>query len=350
MAGPRILSPDELRRSLADAEPAPVYLLAGPDSWRAERTAQWLRSKLLDPATAEFNAQVLYADEHGPAAIAESASAYPMFGSRRFIWVRHAESLPSGTAIDPLLRYLERPAETTVLVFTSHKLDKRLKFTNACATAGCAADFQHLSGKALLQQVLRQARGHELGLTPEAVETLVDLIGEDLGEIDTELAKLALLREKDSTIGPDEVRSLVAHSRDIDAFEVAELLRADDPIPALRSWMGIRAGGGDTFQTAAILNWRLRQLALLRAAMEEGDRPADAAKRAGLAPWQARRMEALARATTLEALERTLRAFREADRRAKSSRLGADLAYDLALLEWAADSLHPRNDPRNRDT
>ncbi len=342
MAAPKILDPDALRRSLADGDPAPVYLLGGPDTWRAERTAQWLRNKLLDPATAEFNAQVIYADDSGPAAITEAASAYPMFGTRRFIWVRHAEGLPSGAAIEPLLKYLENPAETTVLVFSSSKLDKRLKFTTACAKAGCAVDFQTLSGRELLHQVQRQAKAHRLPLGTGAVETLVDLVGEDLGEIDTELAKLSLLRAENEDIGPEEVRQLVARSRDLDAFEVADLLQADDPIPALRSWMRIRSGRGDAIGTAAILNWRLRQLALLRSAMEEGERPADAAKRAGLAPWQARRMEPLARATTLAALERTLSAFRKADLRAKSSSLGADLAYDLAILEWAVESLGER--------
>jgi DNA polymerase-3 subunit delta len=230
---------------------------------------------------------------------------------------------------------------STVLVLSSNKLDKRLKFTSACATAGCAVDFQSLSGAALLRQVLRQAKGHELVLERGAAEALVDLVGEDLGEIDTELAKLSLLKEESQAIGPEEVRQLVARSRALDAFEVADLLDASDPLPALRSWIRIRSGRGDAIGTAAILNWRLRQLAVLRTAMEEGDRPADAAKRAGLAPWQARRMEPLARATSLEALERTLSAFRKADLEAKSSSLGSELSYDLALLEWTVENLRP---------
>ncbi len=339
MASPKILTPEELRSALAKEDPRPVYLLAGPDTWRAERTAQWLKEKVLDPQSAEFNAQVLQADECVPQAIVEAASAYPMFGTRRFVWVRHAEALGTGSAIEGLLSYLGSPAASTVLVFTSAKLDKRLKFTTACARAGCAVDFQNLKGSAILMQVARQAQSLSLTLEKSAIHELIDLVGDDLGELQTELEKLALLREGNAPIGPKEVRLLVARSRDLDAFAVADLLSGEDPLPALRAWTKVRVGGGDPIGTAAILSWRLRQLASFRSALEGGESPESAARRLALPPWQARRLAALAQSSTLDQLQRTLFHMRQADRRAKSSSLGAPLAYDLALLAWAVESL-----------
>ncbi|HKI83972.1 MAG TPA: DNA polymerase III subunit delta, partial [Candidatus Krumholzibacteria bacterium] len=232
MASAKILTPAELKSTLAKNDPAPVYLLAGPDTWRAERTALWLKEKVLDPQSAEFNAQVLQADECLPSSIVEAASAYPMFGSKRFVWVRHAEALPSGAALDGLLQYLDSPVASTVLVFTSAKLDKRLKFTSACAKAGCAVDFDTLRGSAIFTQVARQAANLALKLSRNGVEELVDLVGDDLGELQTELEKLALLQEGEAEIGPEEVRLLVARSRDLDAFAVADLLSSNDPLPA----------------------------------------------------------------------------------------------------------------------
>ncbi len=341
MASAKILTPAELKSTLAKNDPAPVYLLAGPDTWRAERTALWLKEKVLDPQSAEFNAQVLQADECLPSSIVEAASAYPMFGSKRFVWVRHAEALPSGAALDGLLQYLDSPVASTVLVFTSAKLDKRLKFTSACAKAGCAVDFDTLRGSAIFTQVARQAANLALKLSRNGVEELVDLVGDDLGELQTELEKLALLQEGEAEIGPEEVRLLVARSRDLDAFAVADLLSSNDPLPALRAWTKVRVGGGDPIGTAAILSWRLRQLASFRAALDEGEDASSAARRLGLPPWQARRLEALARASSFEQLRGTLKHMRRADRRAKSSRLGATLSYDLALLSWAVESLPP---------
>jgi DNA polymerase III delta subunit len=61
----------------------------------------------------------------------------------------------------------------------------------------------------------------------------------------------------------------------------------------------------------------------------------EAGSAAGLAPFQQRRAIPLARNHSPEHLQKTLEVFRRADRRAKSSSLGAELAFDLAVLRWA---------------
>jgi DNA polymerase-3 subunit delta len=339
MAAVAVLDPEQLRAELKEGNVAPVYLMAGADGFRAERAARWLRERDMDPATAEFNTQTLYADETSPAQIVEAASAYPMFGTMRFVWVRRAEALATGAAIEPLLAYLQNPSTSTRLVFTANKLDKRLKFTAACGAAGRVVGFNALSGSALASQVRRQAKEHGLDLSAEAVEVLLDLVGEDLGEIDMELAKLSLGTADDAgPVGGEEIREYVGRSRDINAFALADELDPARYREALDLWFELRTRGGDVMGCAAILAWRLRQLLQLRHNLDAGIPAKEAGRAAGLSPWQARRVVPLATASSTEHLERVLHAWRQADRRAKSSRVGPELAYDLAILEWAAAS------------
>lgn len=332
-----VLDPAQLRGELRRGTVARVYLLAGADQFRAERTARWLREKALEGPMGELNAASLWADETAPAAIAQDAAAFPMFGGQRFLWVRHAEALPAGDAVEPLLRYLKRPSESTVLVMTSGKLDKRLKLTAACADAGRVVGFNPLSGAELDAQVRRQAAAHDLELVPAAVQMLVDLVGNDLAEIERELEKLAL-QGASGRMEADELRDFVARSRAIDGFELADALDQREPRPLLRAWTELSRRGADPFGNAAILGWRLRQLVLLQELIGEGHAPGDAASLAGLPPWQARRLIPLVESHSRESLHRTLEGFVEADRRAKSSSLGAQIAWDVAILSWAA---HP---------
>lgn len=333
------LTPEELVAKLSKDEWAPVYLLAGPDQHRIERTARWMRERCVEEAAADFNVESIHADEASPGEIVEKASAYPMFGGKRFVWVRRAEALPSGSAIEVLLRYLERPVESTVLVLTSAKLDKRLKLSNRIAESAGLVEFAQLRGAALFAQLRRQAKSHGLELRDDAAQTLVELVGEDLGELDAELGKLALQDEATTgAVDAELVRELVARSRAIDAFGLADALNASSPLQALDQWFAVRQTGGDLFGTAAILGWKLRQISQLQAALEEGLRPDAAAKAVGLAPWQARRTLELARGTDSVRAANALGAWRRADRTAKSSSLGAGLAYDLAILDWALDS------------
>lgn len=331
-----VLDPDQLRGELKEGNIHPVYLLAGTDAFRSERTARWLREKVVDPAMGGLNAESMWADERSPAQIVESAAAYPMFGGRRFLWVRHAEKVPTGAAVEPLLRYLERPAESTVLVLTASKLDKRLKLTAACAQRGRVVDFGPLHGSAQRSQVLRQAREHGIVLDARAAEALLELVGDDLAEIEAELAKLALLLDDDAgSIDESTVREMVGRSRDIDAFELADALDPRHPERALERWFDLRQRGGDVMGAAAILAWRLRQLAQLRAAMDDGLSAADAARQLGLSPWQTKRLNPLLNNYSTKGLQKTLEAFRRADRRAKGLGIDAGTAYDLALLEWS---------------
>lgn len=332
----RILSPDALLEAWKGGRLAPVYLLAGPDGFRAERSARWLRRKVLEDDAAGLNGEVFYAEDAAPGAVAQACASYPLFGGRRFVWLRHGEALPAGAAVEPLLRYLAAPSPSTVLVITSAKLDQRLKLTAACAESGSVVEFALLGGAALLAQVQRMAHEHGVRLQPGADATLIGLVGEDLGELDAELAKLALAVPVEGAIGAAEVEELVSRSRDVNAFALADQLDARNPRPALAAWLDLRATGGDPIGGAAIVAWKLRQLAQLRAAIESGLDEAAALRALGIPPWQGRRLGELARGTTLAALERALEQWRIADRRAKSSSLGDALAYDIALLDWAA--------------
>ena len=334
-----VIDPERLRSELKQQDFAPVYLLAGADGFRAERTARWLRDRVAEQDVSGLNTESMWADETSPGRIVEAASAFPMFGGRRFLWVRHAEALPTGTAIEPLLRYLERPADSTVLVMTSHKLDKRLKLTTACAKAGRVVDFAPLSGRDLSAQIQRQAKAYGLSIPSDAVDTLTDLVGDDLAEIEQELAKLALMPESGGPLDSATVRTLVGRSRDIDAFELADALDPGRPLDFLQGWTEQRRRGGDVFGAAAILIWRLRQLATLAEGLDAGMDAREVGSTAGLSPWQQRRVIPLARAHSPRHLHTTLEGFRRADRRAKSSSLGAELAFDLAVLRWAADAV-----------
>lgn len=331
-----VVEPQQLRSELKEGVVRPVYLLAGADGFRAEATARWLRERAVDAQMGDFNSENLWADERSPAQIAEAACAYPMFGGRRFLWVRHAEKLPAGAALEPLLRYLARPSESTVLVLTAAKLDKRLRLTSACAEHGRVVEFSPLRGADLAAQVRRQASAHGVDLDAEAGRALVELVGDDLAEIDTELAKLALAGAEGQRLRADDVRRLVAASRDVDGFELADRLDASEPRPLLHAWVEMRRRGVDPFGNAAVLMWRLRQLVQLAAALDEGLDPREAGTRAGLAPWQVGRLIPLVDQQVRPSLQTALEAFRRADRLAKSSSLGAGPAYDLALLRWAA--------------
>ncbi len=64
---------------------------------------------------------------------------------------------------------------------------------------------------------------------------LADFIGDDLGRIDNELAKLALGSES-SRIGPDEIGQSVVFQREREMWDLTNALAGGDPAEAVRRW------------------------------------------------------------------------------------------------------------------
>ena len=76
-----------------------------------------------------------------------------------------------------------------------------------------------------------------MNLAPDAARVLVDLIGEDLGRMDNEMAKLAI--EADGAKQPvtaERVASSVAFQREQEMWDLSNALASGDAAEALRRW------------------------------------------------------------------------------------------------------------------
>jgi DNA polymerase III delta subunit len=74
-----------------------------------------------------------------------------------------------------------------------------------------------------------------LQINPDAAALLADLIGNDLGRLDNELAKLAL-RSTDSTIRSGDIAGTVAFQREQAMWHMTDALSTGNLTEALRRW------------------------------------------------------------------------------------------------------------------
>src|SRR6185437_1410287 len=76
---------------------------------------------------------------------------------------------------------------------------------------------------------------HGVTLTSDAAMLMSDLLGGEMGRIDTELAKLALI-SNGSTIDVEQVANTVAFQRERQMWDMTNELAAGRPAEALRRW------------------------------------------------------------------------------------------------------------------
>lgn len=195
----------------------PIYLFWGEDDFALGQAATTLRQQTLDPDWADFNYTKIPSEQ--PDAIAQglNLAMTPPFGSgSRLVWL--AETTICQRCSEELLIELERTLpvlpDTTVLLLTaSNKPDGRLKSTKLVQKYGEIREFSHIppwKTDLLAQQVRQTAQAVGVKLTSDAVQLLVESVGNQSRQLYTELEKLRLYTG--------------ANSRPLDAAQIADLV------------------------------------------------------------------------------------------------------------------------------
>jgi len=97
-----------------------VYYFKGDDDFLKESTSRELMDAVLDPATRDFNLEVLRGDEATAEGLDTAVSTPPMFAERRMVVVREVSDLRKDVraALD---RYLKQPAPDVVLLLVDQE-------------------------------------------------------------------------------------------------------------------------------------------------------------------------------------------------------------------------------------
>lgn len=116
------------------------------------------------------------------------------------------------------------------------------------------------------------AARHDTKLTKGAADALVELLGEEIGMIDTEVAKLALYLEPGGTIDEPLVREVVAGWQGKTVWEINEAIAAGDASEALRQLDKLMSGGQPPIALLPQIAWSLRRLGMATAVVEHWER------------------------------------------------------------------------------
>jgi len=317
---PRSLQPAELVRRLQAGQRAPFYLLFGEEEYERERATAWLIGQLAPAAAREFNLDVFRADDAAPEAIVEAYNTFPLSAAHRLIVVRCCEQL-SAEACHALEPIVERPMATSVLIAAGGKVDLRRRFFQRLASAGWAVAFATPYAERLPQWVRQQARRAGARIDPRAADMLSLLVGRNLRELATEIAKASAYVGADGVITPEVVQALAGGDGRTSVFALADAVGAGDRQQALALLRRLLAAGEEPARIMGLLSRHFQLLLKARRAVAQGTTGRDALAAAlGVSPFFAGNYAEQARVADAERLWSALVALRDADAQVKSGR------------------------------
>src|SRR6266511_5329310 len=115
------LTLDALLRSLKKGAPDPVYLLHGDEDALKDEVVRAVLDAAVDPAARDFNFDTRFAADLDAAAFHALVNTPPMLARRRAVVLRGVAELGKrkSKVRDELVRYLDAPNPTTVLVLVA---------------------------------------------------------------------------------------------------------------------------------------------------------------------------------------------------------------------------------------
>jgi DNA polymerase III subunit delta len=219
-------------KRIVDVKLKPVYALVGSDGFLQLQKLAEITSKLPP------DAQKLDVDGEKAelADVLDELRSFAMFGGEtKIVVVRNADDFLTRFR-EALENYVENPSTSGILVLRLSSLPGNQRIAKLIAKHGevckCEPPGQHELPGWIMQ---RGKNEHKVTVTLAAANLLADLIGDDLGRIDNELAKLALMVEGGKIDVPDIGRT-VSFQREQEMWDLTNAMAVGQTTEALKRW------------------------------------------------------------------------------------------------------------------
>ena len=339
----KILSREELRNQIKRREFAPVYLLFGAETYLRDLAAKTIADlSLADSALREFNEIEHSLNESKINYALSDAEQLPMMDARRVVKITNVRVSANSNKDnlkeedeETLMRYLSRPAETSIVIFVADELDKRRKISKLLLENSVAVEFTELKDNDLIEWARTKLRELNSDADTKALNLLVSLVGNNVRRLTNELEKLAVAALPDKLITIELVESLVPNSREISNFDLTDYLLARDKKRSLEVLKKILDDGAEPLMILGLIAYNFHRLFLSKELMRQGVDRKEVARIMKL-PWS--RQEdflATARRADGEKLVWIMQKIAETDVAIKTSKATPRLQIEMLVCELA---------------
>ena len=326
------LHPEDVIKALERGRLAPFYLFYGPNSFMLERVLGRLRNEFIPENARDFNMEICYGGESSPVDVVNRAQTIPFLSSNRLIILRRTDSY-NAEQLNKFIPYLEKPVDSTCLIFLSEKTDFKKKFYKTIRGAGYAVNFSELRNNQIIPWIQNMAREIGLNIDRNGCAFLQEVTGSRLRDIYSELEKLKL-SYGDKKIGDKEVKDLAINSRMYSIFELMDALsekNAAQALSVLSRFLEEEDKKSAPLQVIGMLNRQVSLLWQVKALAANGESSNGIASKLGIAPFSAQNFIKQCKRWTPEELERGIKLLYETDRFLKSGFRSKPVLENLVL-------------------
>ncbi|MHC4353403.1 MAG: DNA polymerase III subunit delta [Planctomycetota bacterium] len=313
-----------------------IYVIVGKDESLVGVQCGQLLDELLEPskrATGLFDAD---AGSVTASEVLDDLRTVPFLTDKRVVLVKDADSFVSDNR--PLLeKYFDNPCPTGRLILVVKTWNKSTKLAKKLAKVGRLISVIQPSRKELPRRVIDYTNdAHSKKITYPTAQLLIELTGDDLTRLYSEIDKLALYADADKTIEPKHIEALIGHNRLFNAFAVIDAVIGGNPAAAVERLRGMFAQDKSAeYTVVGAFAFHFRRMFNAKALLEKRTPRQQIEKT--LRIWGDRdSFFAQLRRLSLKQIGRYLRQLAETDYAIKTGRANAKVAMEQLVLRLCA--------------
>jgi DNA polymerase-3 subunit delta len=247
------------------------YLLAQAERETIER--------LVPPESRDLNLKVLYGWETDLGTVVEFLQTLPFLGDRRVLVLREVHKLPD---YKELTSYLKDPNPSSTLFMTSSGMKKSDSGYRTLSALCDASELRRPYGRSLMSWVRARFRSQGKEIEPAFCELLVQISGDNLGLLATEIDKIVLVSGDRGSIAEEDLDVSVPGGVEV-IFNFLDALGDGDSSRALASLKTLLESDNPPEYIVHMMAWHYRQLIrgkdLVRSGLSAGEAAVKMGKR-----------------------------------------------------------------------
>jgi len=316
----------------------PIYVIAGKEESLVSEKCREMLGELVEPserATGLFNADP---KEVTAADILDELRTAPFLTDKRVVVIKGADDFISQNR-ELLEKYFDNPCPTGILILAVNSWPGNTRLAKKLSKAGKLVTVTQPKTWQLPGRLVKYTEdAYSKRLSKDAAELIVELVGDDLVRLYSEIDKLALFADSEKTIAVEHVEKLIGHNRLYNAFAVIDKCLAGNAGAAVERLRSMFASDRSTeFTVVGAFAFHFRRMFSAKVLLDEGNRPDAIAKK--LRIWgNVDGFFAQLRKMSLKQIGDSIQQLAEIDYAIKTGRTKPQVAIEQLVLKLAGMS------------
>ena len=259
------------------------YVFLGPEIGEKQDAVNEIREQFGKKSLPEESS--FYIGETDIVQIVSVLQNASLFSSSRLVLIKNAELIKKKEDVDPLVAYMKKPQDDTVLILLSDET----KVAAALEDAGTKRVFWELFESRKLEWVQGFFKRAGYKINKDGIDAVLELVENNTDALKRECSRLMLFLGKDNVISGQDVEKWLSHNREESAFTLFSRIAEGDLSKSLATLHKLLAAKEAPPAILAGLTWCFKKLRDFRSLVDSGNATDIEFKKIGLGLPKARK-------------------------------------------------------------